>query len=106
MENKHDIKIIDGVFTPLEAGRLLSAIITSKINYHRIDAFSNEERLGYDPVRSQRRVEFLRDANKSIKQIMEYAFREGYSVNLSGSIEIKLEKNKLLLLTKAYSKGM
>lgn len=92
MENKHDIKIIDGVFTPLEAGRLLAALIASKINYHRVDAFSNEERLGYDPVRSQRRVEFLREANKSIKLIMEHAFQEGYSVKLSGSIEIKLVK--------------
>jgi len=43
---KHNVKLIDGNFTAQNARELLIELLLHKINYHRVQKFSNQIRFG------------------------------------------------------------
>jgi hypothetical protein len=73
MMRKTQIQINQRKFSVSEAGKVLFALINSKINYHSMIAFSDSERYNKDLSRSRQRIDQLKKVseklrNSSIKQ--------------------------------------
>jgi hypothetical protein len=94
MENKHVLKLIDGIFMPSDAGNVLFDLISRKINYHQIELFSNEERFGNDLSNSISRIKQLNDIKNSLHEIIAYASEKGMSLKIESYIHITcIEEN-------------
>jgi len=94
MENKHVLKLIDGIFMPSDAGNVLFDLISRKINYHQIELFSNEERFGNDLSNSISRIEQLNEIKNSLQEIIVYASEKGMSLKIDSLIHITcIEEN-------------
>ncbi len=94
MENKHVLKLIDGIFMPSDAGNVLFDLISRKINYHQIELFSNEERFGNDLSNSISRIKQLNDIKNSLHEIIAYASEKGMSLKIESRIHITcIEEN-------------
>ena len=94
MENKHVLKLIDGLFMPSDAGNILFDLISRKINYHQIELFSNEERFGNDLSNSISRIEQLNEIKNSLHEIIVYASEKGMSLKIDSLIHITcIEEN-------------
>ncbi|MBK9224611.1 MAG: hypothetical protein IPO23_08295 [Flavobacterium sp.] len=92
MDNQYRIKLIDSVFTPSEAGKVLISLINNKINYHNLEDFSNHIRFNNDLSHSKKRVQELNLAKDEIDRIVELAKNEGLNLSINSVIEIKLSK--------------
>lgn len=88
MENKHRLKLIDGEFLPSDAGKVLFELLKSKINYHQMEKFSNEERYGSDLKNSMARVEQLKETVKKLEEIILYSSEKGINLKIESVIEI------------------
>jgi len=88
MENKHNFKLIEGEFTPSEAGKVLFTLVNSKINYHNLEAFSIKERFNGDVSHSERRIEELKSVNMSLTTIINFASEKGLHLKINSCIEI------------------
>jgi hypothetical protein len=90
MENL-EIKLIEGNFTPKEARKVLSTVINSKINYHKIELMSEHERNGFENSNSRKRVEYLTKANDNVIEIIHKAIADGQNFEISANIVITLK---------------
>lgn len=61
----HSTQLIDSTLSAERAKSILSKLLTSKINFHANEKFSNEERFGEDREHSQKRISEL-TAEKSL----------------------------------------
>lgn len=91
MKNKHKYRLIEGDFAPKEAKEILFALIKDKINFHNKHAFSKAVRFNEDSSRSEKRVEQLKQSHEDIKNVIEYATKNGLKLSIKSNIEIKLE---------------
>ncbi len=89
MDTKN-IKLIDGTFKPDEAKKILTGVLTSKINYHMLDAFSNQIRFDGDVVKSKLRVEELKTANEQVIEIIAFAHNNNLKIKVESHILITL----------------
>ncbi len=92
MENHYDFKLIDGVFAPSEAEKVLISLINNKINYHHLEDFSNHIRFNNDLSHSKKRVLELNQAKDGIKKVLELAKENGYNLSVNSTIEITFSK--------------
>lgn len=92
MKNEQVFKLIDGVFTPEEAGKVLTALINSKINYHNLEDFSNHIRFNNDISQSKKRVVELNEAKEKIKNLLEVAEVNGVNLVVNSTIEISFNE--------------
>ena len=83
-----EIKLIEGNFTPREARRVLSTVINSKINYHKIENLSEQERTGVDVSNSRNRVDYLNKANEEVIELIHKATSEYKNFEISATISI------------------
>ena len=90
MESKQNYKLIEGIFTAAEAGRILFDLVSSKINYHSMEKFSNQERFGKDESHSEKRIKSLLQLKKSLKEVFDFAEKEGLNLKIDGLIEITI----------------
>ncbi len=88
MDQIHNLKLIDGQFAPLEALKVISDLIRSKINYHTMEAFSNKERFNVDISFSEQRIAELKEARKDLEDIINTASEKGYNLKVESLIEI------------------
>ncbi len=88
MENRHELKLIEGKFAPAEARKVISELISSKINYHNMEAFSIKERFNGDTSYSEKRIKELKEARKSLENIVGYAAEKGLKLKIESVIEI------------------
>lgn len=92
MKNEQVFKLIDGVFTPEEAGKVLTALINSKINHHNLEDFSNHIRFNNDLSHSKKRVVELNEAKEKIKNLLEVAEANGLNLVVNSTIEISFNE--------------
>ena len=59
MNTPQQFQLIDGTFTPSEASRVLLSLVNSKMDYHRLEQLSNQERFGQDTSHSEVRLRNL-----------------------------------------------
>ncbi|WP_293896228.1 hypothetical protein [Flavobacterium sp.] len=91
VENKLEIKLIDGVFTPSDAVSLLTTFINEKIKYHKLDDFSNHIRYDRDSQHSKDRIAQLL-ANKSELELwMNEVKKEASNLSVKSIITIEIE---------------
>lgn len=83
-----NLKLIDGEFSPMEAKEILLHIISSKIQFHSIKDFSSEIRTGEPEMKSQERIEELRETKKKTIALLEEAERENLIVVVQSSVSI------------------
>ncbi|PWA10451.1 hypothetical protein [Flavobacterium laiguense] len=92
MKNDQVFKLIDGVFTPAEAGKVLTALINSKINRRNLEDFSNHIRFNNNLSRSKKRVVELTETKEKIKNLPEVAEANGVNLVVNSTIEISFKK--------------
>ena len=86
----HNFKLIDGKFSATEAGKVVQALVSSKINYHSVEKFSNEERFGTDVSQSAKRILALKKMQESLKKVLDTAQENGSKIKMNGFIEITI----------------
>ncbi|MCP5559890.1 MAG: hypothetical protein H7A55_19235 [Verrucomicrobiaceae bacterium] len=82
------LKLIDGTFTPTEAGRVLLSLVKSKIDYHSLERLSNEERFGSDHSHSEKRIQELEELNRELKELLKTAANTNHNLKVNGWFEI------------------
>jgi len=93
METNYNFKLIDGVFQPTEAQKVLMDLLNTKINYHNLDAFSNFIRFNTETENSKKRVEALVQSSKTIMDIIELATKNNLELKINSNITIELQEN-------------
>ena len=89
MENRN-IKLIDGTFEPEEAKKIIGGVLISKINYHNLDAFSNQIRFDRDNLKSTTRIQELKNANAELLELLEFAKNNNFKLKVESQIFITL----------------
>lgn len=92
MENHYDFKLIDGVFEPSDAEKVLISLINNKINYHHLEDFSNHIRFNDNLSHSKKRVQELHQTKEDLKKLIDQAKEKGYHLTVNSTIEITLSK--------------
>lgn len=92
MKNEQGFKLIDGVFTPEEVGKVITALIDSKINYHNLEDFSNHIRFNNDLSYSKIRVGELIEAKVNITNLLEVAKAKGVNLVVNSMINISFDE--------------
>ena len=90
MNKSQSFKLFHGTFSASEASKVLYEVITSKINFHSMENFSNKERFGKDKPNSQKRIKALKKMHGSVNKIIEAAEKKGLQLNIDGNIEITI----------------
>ena len=90
MKDKQHFQLIDGTFSPTEASRLLLSLVQRKIDYHRKEQFSDEERFGKAPSHSEKRLRDLAKLESDLKEFFASASDSNQNLNINGWIEITL----------------
>ena len=89
----HKIQLVDGEFTPSQAGSLLNSLIDQKIAYHKIQKWSVwEGNHNMDPRRSDDRIRELDIQKMLAKDIIDEARTQGCKIEIGGTLEIKFVK--------------
>lgn len=88
MKDKQQFQLIDGTFTPAEAARVLHSLVKSKMDYHSMEKFSNEERFGSDLSHSEKRLRDLTKLDTALKEFFASAAGSKQNLQISGWIEI------------------
>ncbi|TPN87223.1 hypothetical protein [Aquimarina algicola] len=89
---KKKIKLVEGVFSPVDAADVLLSLIADKIRHHNCQIISVKERFNEDTSHSEQRVLELKEEKNKIKDIIIKARDEGYEIKINGTIEIELVK--------------
>ena len=90
MNETFQYQLIDGVFEPKDAGKILFSMISNKINYHTIEIFSIKERNIGDYSFSAKRVEELKQMDQALRDLIVQATAEKKKLQVSARIDIQL----------------
>ena len=90
MENNHNFKLIEGQFDSTEAGKILFALLNSKINYHNLQAFSIREKYSGDISYLNKRVEALKAVCEELREVLEYADKNDMELKIDSIINIEM----------------
>lgn len=64
--NDHQIKFIDGNFSPTKAKSVLLELLNHKIKYHEVEKLSNQMHYGEDKEHSENRIEELKEEKQQL----------------------------------------
>jgi hypothetical protein len=92
MEKEYQFNLIEGQFSPLEAGKVLFALINSKVNFHNLEIFSDQIRFEEENLHSKNRVQSLLEASKYLKVLIEEAKLKDMELNIQSVIQIGLSR--------------
>ncbi|MGL2965831.1 hypothetical protein [Flavobacterium sp. XGLA_31] len=85
---KKEFQLIDSTFTPDDANSILVSLIRNKINYHKLDDFSNHIRYDRDRAHSKKRIEALLKTKEELQEFIAAAKQKGVNVIVTSSINI------------------
>ena len=91
-EEKKDFILIDGTFSPTEANAVLTNLITSKINYHILDDFSNFVRNDRNVEHSKKRISELTETKEQLRSFIDLANHSGSKLSIKSIISIEFTK--------------
>lgn len=84
--------LIDGKFNSKAARDILISLFNYKVNYHELKNFSLEERFGMRDGHSEKRILELKDSIAKIGEMIEWADRHGYQLDINSSVNIQFLK--------------
>ena len=90
MKQDYEFKLIEGEFEPARARKVLVQMINHKIDFHNVESFSNQERNMGDVGHAKKRVAELEQVRKDLVATLEEAEKSGMTLQISGTIEIKM----------------
>lgn len=88
MAKNHAFKLIQGTFTSSAAAQILFGLIGSKIQFHTMENFSSQERLGKDAPLSKKRIQALKKAQVALKKWLDTAEKDNLKLKIEGNITI------------------
>jgi len=89
-QDHHEFQLIDSIFTPEEANTVLSNLISSKINYHNLDDFSNFVRFDRTIAHSKKRIAELNETKAKLKQYIDVAQQKGCNLIVKSKVFIEI----------------
>ncbi|NDI99586.1 hypothetical protein GWA97_10915 [Flavobacterium sp. LaA7.5] len=90
MNDIEKLKLIDNVFTPADASQIVLGLINHKINFHGLDAFSNEIRNRDDGGHAADRVTALVAEKARMQEIVKLAQETGQKLKINCDIQVSL----------------
>ena len=81
-------QLIDGTFTPAEANHLLGDLVTSKVNYHRMQRYSGVETGRGGVTLSEQKLKHLKELKLQLDEIFTMAAESGQNLQVKGYIEV------------------
>lgn len=88
MNDKATLKLIDSVFDPTDASQIVLGLINHKINFHGLDAFSNEIRNRDDGGHAAERVTELTLEKARMQRIAQQASERGQKLKITCDIHV------------------
>ncbi|HRG59903.1 MAG TPA: hypothetical protein PK323_13185 [Bacteroidia bacterium] len=95
-QNKVDIsqlKLIDGIYNPIEGKEILINLFSHKINFLKIKNWSSNERLGKPDENALLRIEQLQICVRKISELIETAKIENKKLAICSDVSIRLIDN-------------
>lgn len=93
MKNPQKLKLIDGKFSPKKSREILMNVFSSKIQFHKMNNFSSQERFGKDDKMSTKRIPQLKKSMEKILKIVEDAEKKGVQLEIKSEILIHFVKS-------------
>ncbi|MBC7525599.1 MAG: hypothetical protein H7239_14335 [Flavobacterium sp.] len=93
MKKKINYNLIEGIFSPTQAQKILLDLINAKISYHKLEDFSNHIRFNIELSNSEKRIEQLSETSNSIKDLIELAKNNNMELKINSNISIELIQN-------------
>jgi len=88
MKNQLTFKLIDGAFVLEDAAEVLRTLISSKINHHKTQKFSLEERFGSDHTNSELRIKQLKQSLEQVENFLAQSDFKGQKLQLNSEVTI------------------
>jgi hypothetical protein len=88
MDSPQKFKLIDGIFSPEQAQRVIGVMVKGKIDFHNLERHSDSERSVVGVEKSEARLEYLKDLDRKLKLLAEEAKAAGKKLRVVGDIEI------------------
>lgn len=89
MENSYEFKLVQGSFSPEEAGRVLLSLLQNKISFHNMEALSTQIRFGGDVARYERRIKELKEIGESLTAFLTEAGHQEKTLQIEGTFTIQ-----------------
>ena len=86
---KHTAKLIEGNFSHEKAQKLLLELIHYKLNFHKLEKFTNEIRYGEDKEHSDKRIRELTKEKQELAAWLN-ALDKSYKINILCNIEVQI----------------
>lgn len=93
MKNPQKLKLIDGEFSPKKSREILMNVFSSKIQFHKMNNFSSQERFGKDDKMAIKRIPQLKKSMEKILKIVEDAEKKGLQLEIKSEILIHFVKS-------------
>lgn len=92
MKHSHEFKLVQGRFTPEEAGKVLYSLLQDKINYHNTEILSQQIRFGFekDVSHAEIRIANLRAVNDELVKFLKQVSLAGKNLEISGDFLLKV----------------
>lgn len=88
---KQKVKLVDGIFTPVQASDVVSSLIEKKINFHKVENLQNWERNHKtDPQPIIDRISELEEAKKQAKAFIKEMKNSGKNIKIEGELKISI----------------
>ena len=88
-----EIRVVDGEFTPSEAGDIVNALLDQKINFHKLQRLSMwEGNVNANCSFPNSRIEELEMEKIKFKEIVKQARQEGAMLILKANLEVTLTR--------------
>lgn len=94
MENKQQLKLIDGAFLLDDGKEILNNIFSSKINFHQMKNFSSQERFGIDDAMAVKRIPELREEMQKLEKILKDAASQERKLIIRSVVEISFSNEE------------
>jgi hypothetical protein len=88
MKDPQRFQLIEGIFTPAAARKVLLDLVQRKIDYHQKEKFSEQIRFGADVSQSQHRLDELHKLYCELKALLDIAADKSTDLNVNGWIEV------------------
>jgi hypothetical protein len=86
-----EFRLIDGSFTPAEAGNVLFSLISSKIRFHNLEELRHFEQVPDQTSHAKKRIAELENFHSVLKKIIQTAEDQKKKLEITGEITIRFK---------------
>jgi hypothetical protein len=90
MNNSYNFNLIKGVFSPNDAQEIMSNLIESKIQFHKLKIFSRDIRFGENDTESRERIKQLEETKVQLLELLSQAREHNHQLSMKSMINIKV----------------